>query len=145
MLDKDKLDELFDNLIQFALSLLERNGEFFPIGSTVMPNGEIRPVAVYDGDERPESQTVIDQLTVIFQQQADEGTILASAIAFDARIRSSQSGEISDAIVTRIRARDYARDVSLPYRLETKGLFKKTRTLGIGEVSASEGAQDVFL
>lgn len=145
MIDRDKLDELFDALANSALSLLEANGEFYPIGAVIAADRQIRFVQAHEGDEHPESQAVIDDLTKVFKGMvADEG-ILASAISFDARITSPDIGEAVDAIVTRIRAKDYARDVSIPYHLKTSGLFRKNRLLECGEPSASEGSQDIFI
>ncbi|MFL0357635.1 hypothetical protein ACI5KX_14315 [Erythrobacter sp. GH1-10] len=144
MIDRDKLDELYDSVVQMASSLLEKNGEFFPIGATVGVDGTVTHVGFHNGDEHPESQAVIDGLTAIHKQQAASGEILASAIAFDVRVRSPETGDAVDAVMTRIRAADYARDVVLPYTLRTSGLFKKSRSLEVGQPSASEGEQDVF-
>ena len=139
-----KLDELYSVMVEMAFALLEKNGEFFPIGAVVSLDSAIQHVATYDGDEHPESQMVIDQLTQLFCGQANEGAILASAIAFDARLRSPETGEAVDAIMIRLRAKDYARDVAMPYELRTSGFIRKTREVEAGQASASEGRQDIF-
>lgn len=144
MIDKDRLDDLFDHALSSAMALLEKNGEFFPLGASIGSDGQVGLLASYDGDDHPESQTVIDGLTSALRQQASEGAILASAIAFDARVRSPETGEAVDAVITRIRAKDYARDIAVPYQLHTKGLFKKTRSIAQGQATASEGEQDIF-
>jgi hypothetical protein len=144
MVERNKLDELFDVAVSSAFALLEKNGEFFPLGASIAPDGTVGQLAVFDGDEHPESQTVINGLTQAFGQQAAEGAILASAISFDARVRSPETGEAVDAIITRIRAKEYARDIAVPYTLRTKGLFKKVHTVEQGQATASEGQQDIF-
>ena len=145
MVDREKLDELFGTVTDMAAMLLEKNGEFFPIGAVVRANGDIEHVAIHDGDEQPQSQTVIENLTKLFRDQAAKGIIVASAVGFDATVRSPETGAATDAIVTRITAMGYARDVNLPYSLTVKGLFRKIRTVAQGQPSASEGAQDVFV
>lgn len=144
MVDRNKLDELYEKMVDQTFALLEKNGEFFPIGAVVKLDGETRDVITYDGREQPESQTVIDELTQVFQEQALAGEIIASAIAFDARIRSSETGKAVDTIITRIRATGYARDVAMPYLLKTSGIFKKTYAIEGGQASASAGEQDIF-
>jgi len=125
--------------------LLEQNGEFFPLGAVVGQDGEVAHVAVQGEDEHPESQTVIEELTGLFRSRAAEGAILASVVAFDARVRPSADSPPVDAIVCRIRAADYARDVVTPYSISTSGLFRKTRKVDTMVPSASEGRQDVFI
>ena len=144
MEDRAKLDDFYGTMLDMACMLLEKHGEFIPIGAVLNNDGEIQLVAVDDGDDRPQSQTVIEGLTEVFRSQAAQGEIAASAIALDATVRSPETGVATDAIVTRIRAPGYTRDVATPYTLETKGFLRKTRTVAIGTASASEGDQDVF-
>lgn len=144
MIDREKLDELYDTLSQAAFDLLQQNGEFFPIGA-VIRGDDIDLVAFDAGEEHPASQDVIDGLTEVFKGEAARGAISASAIAFDGRVRSQDTGKPTDAVIVRLRAAGYATDVFTPYDLQTRGLFKKTRTLQAGQAGASEGAQDVFV
>ena len=144
MTDRAKLDELYGAVVDMACKLLEQNGEFIPIGAVLDHDGQVQFVAVDDGDDRPQSQAVIQSLTEVFRAQAAQGTIAASAIALDATVRSPETGAGTDAIVTRIRAPGYTRDVATPYTIETKGFLRKTRTVSTGAASASEGDQDVF-
>lgn len=142
--DNEKLDELFGAAVDMAVFLLEQNGEFFPIGAVVDQDGAVSYVAIESEEDQPESKAVIQELTKLFTERAAEGSILASVIAFDARVRPYPDAAPVDAIVSRIRAPGYARDVITPYSITTSGLFRKKRKVETGPASASEGQQDIF-
>ena len=143
-IDRAKLDELYGVICDMAFFLLEKNGEFFPIGAVVDASGEIRHVAIYDGEEHPDSNQVIAGLTEHFQQQASDGAILASAIAADVKVRPSPDAAPTDAVLVRLRSSDFARDAVQPYAIETSGIFKKTRKIVQGNPTANAAEQDVF-
>ncbi len=83
---REKLDELYGIILNMACFLLEKSGEFFPICSVVKPDGVVTHLAVYDGDEHPESAKVIGELENVLRNQAAADEILASAIAIDSRV-----------------------------------------------------------
>lgn len=144
MSDKAKLDELFGAVIDMAAFLLEQNGEFFPIGAVLDREGQVTYVAIESEGEQQESQAVIAELTSMLRGRAGEDSIAASAVAFDARVRPSPDAPPVDAVVARIRAPDYARDIVTPYVISTSGLFRKKRKVETSPSTASEGEQDIF-
>ncbi|MEM8919293.1 MAG: hypothetical protein AAGE37_10580 [Pseudomonadota bacterium] len=143
-ISNDKLDDLFATGQNAAEHLLAENAEFYPIGHIIGSDGEIRMVAVDIGQENPESQIVIDQFEAIFLEQAKAGAILASAVSYDARIQDPQSGEPTDAVITKIRAHGYARNVIVPYEIKTSGIIKKKRELKFGQTLAMEDQNEIF-
>jgi hypothetical protein len=92
------IDTLIQYLIGFCSGLLEKYGEFYPIGAYIDVSRELIPLGVYDGDEAPESDKLIARYEEVFGRQATEGTALAWAIAYDARVRSEDYPEGTDAV-----------------------------------------------
>jgi len=138
-MSRPELDALLNVLFPFAQQMIQKRGEFFPFGASMASDGEIASVAGDVGEERPESQEVIDVLTEAFRQQAALGEIKAAGICLDARTVPPGQTEKTDAILARLEHQDgEAIDVFLPYR---KGLFGKVK---YGEVFATAGAPQVF-
>ena len=78
------LNELLNALLPMAEMLLRKQGEFHPIGATMLSNGEIRHVgAKIEGDDHPPSQSLIDLLTESFQKEATAGKLRAAGICYD--------------------------------------------------------------
>ncbi|RYY38657.1 MAG: hypothetical protein EOO08_13695 [Chitinophagaceae bacterium] len=93
------LNLLVQYLVGFGSDLLERFGEFFPVGAYLDLTGEIVPLAVQGDNERPDSEEVIGQLKEEFYRLVQSGHARAWAIAFDARIQSAEYPDGNDAVV----------------------------------------------
>jgi len=79
------LGELLNALLPMAKMLLEKQGEFYPIGAIMLSDAEIRHVgAGIEGDEHPLSQSLIDLLTENYKQEAAKGRLRAAGICYDA-------------------------------------------------------------
>jgi hypothetical protein len=98
--EKD-IDTLIQYLIGFCSDLLEKYGEFYPIGAYIDVSRGLIPLGVYDGDEAPESEKLIARYEEVFSRQATEGTALAWAIAYDANVTSDDYPEGTDAVAIR--------------------------------------------
>lgn len=126
------LDELLNALYDRAVYLLNKNGEFFPIGATIDEAGELNNCAGYTGKEQPPSQEIIDLLEAAFRQQVDRGELRAAGICLDARVTRPGQSEPQDAICARLEHRTGENvEVYLPYRKLADG------TLEYGELFAS--------
>jgi hypothetical protein len=78
------LNELLDALLSMAELLLTKQGEFYPIGAIMLPDGEIRHVgAKIEGEGHPPSESLIDLLTETFQKEATKGKLRAAGICYD--------------------------------------------------------------
>lgn len=78
------LNELLNTLLPMAQMLLEKQGEFYPIGAIRLSDGEVRHVgAKIEGDDHPPSQSLIDLLTESFQKEAAAGKLRAAGICYD--------------------------------------------------------------
>ncbi|WP_340588725.1 hypothetical protein [Erythrobacter alti] len=144
MPSQDQLDDLYIASLDMAATLLEKNGEFFPIGHKLGKDGQIAAIAVLEDDDNPPSQQVIEGLETALRSLAGAGDIAASAIAVDIRVRPVPDAEPTDAVQVRVRAADYARDVIVPYHVATSGLFRKKRKVSIGTPYAQAAENDIF-
>lgn len=118
--------------------LLQKNGEFFPVGAVLRANGEIRDVAAYDGREQPPSADIIRLLKQAFVEGARSGDYVATALLYDVRVSLPSTNEKSDAIAVALDHRDhYSVIVFFPYQL-AQG------ELSFGEVFAQQGTADIF-
>jgi len=78
------LNELLNALLPMAQMLLQKQGEFYPIGAIMLSDGEIRHVgAKIEGDDHPPSQSLIDLLTERFRKEAAKGKLRAAGICYD--------------------------------------------------------------
>lgn len=137
MSPKEECEILLDSLLSASVSLLEKNGEFYPIGAVLSNDAVATFTAVHSGNEFPDSRQVIQELISAHKQMAQNNEIKASGIAWTAVIASEK--EKSDAIIVSLEHRDeYSVMVGLPYKID---LFKKTE---FGELFAQRGNSNVF-
>ncbi len=133
------LNALLNSLLPFAQKMLAAHGEFYPFGSSMTPSGEIVAISVYDGDENPPSQKVIDLMTKSFREQATARQLRAVGICYDVRTIPPGQVEMSDAICAALE-HDSGESVAvyLPYR--------RSASTGIefGQVFATRRACQIF-
>lgn len=135
---KAESQELMDAVLLLAEQLLSEQGEFFPYGGAMTPNGEIFSVAAYDGDEHPPSSEVISMLKRAFISASLSKTYKATALVYDVRVPLPETGEKSDAIAINLDHQSgYSVVVFLPYKVSEEGLI-------FGSIFAQAGEKDVF-
>jgi hypothetical protein len=123
------LDNLLNALLPFAQQMLAKHGEFYPFGATMSTDGQIVLAAVYDDDERPPSQQLIDSTAHEFRQQAAAGEIRAAGICYDVRTILPGETEKTDAICLGLEHQaGQCMSVFLPYK---KGWFGKVKYGGL--------------
>lgn len=117
------MDTLLDEGLKVAIRFLENNGEFFPFGVTMAPDGTVAHAQGYSGDERPPSQEIIELLLRGFKNGAATGDYKSTALISDVRI--SLDGETkSDAISVNVEhADDQPVTYFLPYS-KSNGTFE---------------------
>jgi len=106
------LDELLDDSLQAAQSLLAENGEFIPFGLGISPDGELRAYGVDESvlPAEPTSHDVADSLVRGFSAGRDE--IRAAAVVADVRVKASGEDAIDVALE---HSEGPAMNVLLPY------------------------------
>ena len=134
---KEESQELMYAVLPLAEKLLLQNGEFFPYGGAMTPEGKIVSVAAYNGNERPPSSEVIAMLQKEFKAGAKKKEYKATALVYDVRIQL-KNGKPTDAITIALdHEADYSVVVFLPYEL-------KNNQLTFGEISAQAGDGNIF-
>ncbi|MBQ9685476.1 MAG: hypothetical protein IJV41_02855 [Oscillospiraceae bacterium] len=139
MTPKEECETILDTLLSFAKQQLKKRGEFYPFGAVMLADGSITLTAYEDqNNEFPDSVDVIQNLVKHHKEEAEQGKIRASGIAWDAML-STADGKKTDAVLISLEHIDhYTVVVGQPYNL---GLFKK---LKFGEVFAQEGKHEIF-
>ncbi len=79
--------------------MLSEDGEFYPFGAKMSLDGEVVNVgAKIEGEEHPPSRSLIELLIHNFQQQTNEGRLLAAGICYDVRTSLPDENRPSDAV-----------------------------------------------
>ena len=131
------MDALLDEGLQVAIHFLEKNGEFFPFGVTIAPDGSVAHTQGYTGNEHPPSQEVIDLLMRGLKSGAASGDYKSTALISDVRV--SLDGETkTDAIsVTVEHHEEQPVTCLLPYSKTDSGYE-------FGELIAQRADSNVF-
>ena len=139
MTPKEECEKLMNTLLPFAEQMLSKYGEFYPLGGVMSVDGDISPTAVYDGNEPPPSQEMINLLKESFQSDARAGKIKASAIVYDTYIILPNSSKKTDAVCVRLDHKDnYSAEVFFPYTIG------KDKKVVFQSVFAQQGSGDIF-
>lgn len=110
------LDAIVDVLAPFAQKMLSRHGEFHPFAASTDSDGEVRMVAIDDGDEHPLAQHRIEQYIELFKAEAVAKRVRAAGICYDARVIPPGATEKTDAVAFSLEHESgEALDVFLPY------------------------------
>lgn len=138
MTPKEQCETLLDKLLPFAENQMKKYREFYPFAAVLLEDDSVELTASYDGNERPESQAVLEDLKQIHKKLAGEGKIKASGIVWNAGM-ATPDGKSTDAIIVSLEHKDdYSVIVGVPYKI---GLFKK---VSFGNLFAMEGKHDIF-
>lgn len=135
-LDRRHLDDLLDALLPMARGLLEKHGEFFPLGAVMGQDGKVTMVAGDTGTEHPPSEEVIELLRTAMRREKDN--YLAVGVCYDVRVRTRAGAEPTDAICASLEHRSgMAVDVVEPYA-------KRGNKVDYGSLAAQQGRRVVF-
>ncbi|QCX38048.1 hypothetical protein FF125_06250 [Aureibaculum algae] len=96
--EKD-IEGIIEYCHQFAEYMLNKGKEYYPFGAQIKNDGELVGVGIENEEtDFPESQKLIDGMTMEFEKLFAEGQIKAYVITYDVRIPINDLGEKSDAI-----------------------------------------------
>jgi hypothetical protein len=82
---RSDLNSVLGVMLPFAQEMLAKHGEFYPFGATMNTAGELGQTAAYTGEERPQSQELIELLVGGFRAQAAKNEVRAVGICLDVR------------------------------------------------------------
>jgi len=134
------LEALLNDLLSFAERMLSENGEFYPFGGSITPDGRHISVGAKGSSDHPKSQELIDIMTHEFRSQASEGKIRAAGICFDVRVVPPGQIDKTDAIQLALeRKGGDAVNLFVPYEQLPDGTFT------YGELFACECAPTLFV
>lgn len=120
--------------------MVSEHGEFYPFGSTMNLSGEVAYTSAYDGDEHPESQTLIDLLSDVYRHQVSSKEIRAAGICYDVRITLPGAQGKTDAFCVSLEhLSGEAVNVYMPYKRLESG------ELEYGEVFATPRKPQFFV
>ncbi len=92
------VEKLVNHCLDMAEELLIEQGEFYPFGATINNFGELKNVGLFDGDDFPISDVVIEKLKEGFESDIKNGEIQSYAICFDCRASKKTTSEKTDAV-----------------------------------------------
>jgi hypothetical protein len=95
---QQRMDQLLDQSIQKALSLIRDHGEFYPFGVTRVENGDFTLVQAKMDIDTPTSNQVAEKLIAGLNQDARKKLFTSAAVVSDVRLRDPQTQRVSDAI-----------------------------------------------
>ena len=97
MTEKDRVQTLLSEGVEFAEMMLKEHGEFHPYGWAMNSKGEPISVAMDMGQEFPVASEVIEELFDTFREKGIVGEYIATAIFYDVRVFLPNSDIKSDA------------------------------------------------
>ncbi|WP_222613134.1 hypothetical protein [Undibacterium jejuense] len=130
--------------MDFARTMLERAGEFYPFGATLSQQGEVAAVGGYNGEEHPIPTEIYKLLAGEFESGASSGRFLGVALAANVNVPPNYESPFPDALRVHIEANDYARFIYVPYALSKKGFFRRHREVEYGTPFAVEIAPSFY-
>ena len=140
MSQKDNFEAMLSFLLEYAQIMLRDEGDFYPFGAGMSPEGDMLAANTETASETPAPHEVIASLHTVLSRQAARGEIDTAGICMDVDIRPPDSEESTAAICVELEHRDgEALEVYLPYSLDEKG------TVTYGEMFALPGEQVIFL
>jgi hypothetical protein len=77
----EQLTALLQYCMDFARTMLEKAGDFYPFGATISSSGNIGSVGGYNGEEHPKPQEIYQLLSSGFAAGAKSGEHLCTALA----------------------------------------------------------------
>ncbi|MBY0367471.1 MAG: hypothetical protein IIA03_04315 [Proteobacteria bacterium] len=130
--------------MDFAHTMLERAGEFYPFGAMLSREGQIAAVGGYNGEEHPPPAEIYQLLSQSFAASAGQGTHLGFALAANVTIPTKYSAAGQDGLRVHLESPGYARFIYVPYLLSKQGFLKRRRVAQFGEPFAVEIAPGFF-
>ncbi|QEC67661.1 hypothetical protein FRZ67_10290 [Panacibacter ginsenosidivorans] len=133
--------EILDATFPFVEDLLTKPGEFYPLSSAVDNKDSVAFVGTYDGDENPESNTVIKDLKAGLKQGVERGDYKAIAIFYDVKVIDPDTNQKTDAIAVIVESKDEedAYTFYYPYKLT------KDKNLNYGDSWKTKKEKEIFI
>lgn len=86
-LTKEKMQVLIDNILLQAKHYLNSADEFYPFGTVIDKDQNIKPVSFYSGEEFPDSNDVLKNLEEALKKGIDKKDYLSAAMGVDVYLK----------------------------------------------------------
>jgi hypothetical protein len=121
----DEFESLINETFPFIEGLLKTHGEFFPMANALDKNNKIVQIGAYDGNEKPLSQSVIDDLKSGLRDGAQKGEYKSIAIFYDVKVVNPNTNQKTDAVEVFVESdrENTAFKLFYPYSLTKEGVL----------------------
>jgi hypothetical protein len=123
----EQLHEMLSYCTDFARTMLEKSGEFYPFGAVLDLKGNVAAEAGWNGDEHPNPQEIYRLLAGAFASQAATSQILGAALAANVNVPAEYGAPAPDALRVHLECRGYSRFIYVPYKIQVRGILRKRR------------------
>lgn len=144
MSPKEECEFLTGVILPIAEKQIRLYGEFYPFGAVLANNNSIEMTDIYEENDHPDANKVMQNLIDTHKRLANEGKIRASGIVWKTVMKDS-NGEDIDAITVSLEHKDnYSVVIAKSYKI--KGLIKKGifKIIKFNDLCAFEGKHDIF-
>ncbi len=98
------VESLIEKTLPFIKTLLKNNGEFFPVASGIKADGSFVMLKLYDGNESPVSDKLLQDFKKTLRKDATE--YRAISILYDVVVTNHKTGLKTDAIAICAEAKE---------------------------------------
>jgi hypothetical protein len=115
------LDRLLDFCIPFAQDQLKKRDQFYPFAAAIHSDGEITPLAIDDGNDKPVPTEMIAAFIELLRSFVPKGGLEATAICYDGRVTVPGKDKQDAITVSLEHVNGEVATIYLPY---SKKLFR---------------------
>jgi hypothetical protein len=145
MATPEQLHQALMHCANFAKTMLEDSGNFYPFGAEIRVDGQLHAIGGYNGEERPVPTEIYKLLAGAFSSQARDGNIIAAALAANVNIPAEYEPPCSDGIRVWLEGEGFARFIYFPYRIKKRGFLRKGFAVELAEPISIEVAPGWFV
>jgi hypothetical protein len=135
-----EIEQLLNATLPFIESLLRKYGEFYPVTSAVNTFGKIVQMGTHNGNERPNSQDVINDLRKSLIQGVKKGEYKALTIFYDVKVVNPHTNIKTDAIAVIAESKTD----SIGYRFYYPYTLTLDRQLNLSKSWGSKAHREIF-
>lgn len=123
----EQLHEMLTYCMEFAQTMLEKAGEFYPFGAALDVEGQVVAQGGWDGEEHPNPRDIYQLLGIAFAKLAEERKIKGAALAANVNVPDELESQVRDALRVHLEGEGFSRFIYVPYILTQRGVLWKTR------------------